>query len=144
MGGVLWGWYFSFLGESPVSLQSAKQRLVAVSSCEAEYVAAATASCQLVWLGRLLSEIVGKEIGRPMLKIDNKSAISLVKNPVLNDRSKHIDTGYHLIRDYEANGRIEVAFVRTEEQLADILTKSFYRVRFQELSLKIGMVDQSE
>jgi hypothetical protein len=132
-----------FLGKSPVGWQSAKQRIVAVSSCEAEYVAAATASCQLVWMGRLLSEITGKVITTPRLKIDNKSAISLVKNPVLNDRSKHIDTRFHLIREHEANGQIVVEFIRTEEQLADILTKALHRVKFQELNAKIGLFNLS-
>jgi hypothetical protein len=96
---------------------------VARSSCKVEYVAATTASCQVVWLARLMSEILNREIQRPELKIDNKSAISLIKNPVLNDRSCHIDTCFHLIREYEASGQVSVQFIRTCEQLGDILTK---------------------
>jgi hypothetical protein len=87
-----------FLCESPVHWQSTKQRLVAVYSCEAEYVAAPSASCQIVWLACLLTEILKKELETPVLWVDNKSAISLVKNPVLNDHSRHIDTRFHLIR----------------------------------------------
>jgi hypothetical protein len=63
-----------------------------VSSCEVEYVAAATASCQAVWLARLLSEILNRKVERSVLRVDNKSAISLIKNPALNDHSRHIDT----------------------------------------------------
>jgi hypothetical protein len=74
-----------------------------------------------------------------MILVDNKSAISLCKNPVLHDRSKHIDTRYHLIRDYVEKGELEVEYVRTEEQLADILTKALGRIRFQDLRSKIGM-----
>jgi hypothetical protein len=59
-----------------------------MSSCEAGYVAAA--ACQIIWLARLLTEMLNKEIERPVLKIDNKSAISTIKKPVLNDRSRHI------------------------------------------------------
>jgi hypothetical protein len=85
-----------FLGDSAVCWQSAKQRIVAMSTYEAEYIAAATTSCQAVWLARLISEILNKEIGRPVLNIDNKSTISLIRNPVLNERSRHIDTRFHL------------------------------------------------
>jgi hypothetical protein len=66
-----------------------------------------------------------------------------VKNPVLNDRSKHIDTRFHLIREHEANGQIVVEFIRTEEQLADVLTKALHKVKFQELNVKIGLFNLS-
>jgi hypothetical protein len=128
-----------FLGDSPVGWQSAKQRKVAISSCEAEYVAAASASYQLVWMGRFLSEFIGTEIERPLLKIDDKSTISLVRNLVLNDRSKHIDTRFHLIMKHEASGQIVVEFIKIEEQLVDVLMKTLHRVRFQELKTKIGL-----
>jgi hypothetical protein len=81
-----------FFGRSPVSWQSTKQRVVALSSCEAEYIAAATAACQGVWLACLLSELKDAEIEVPVLRVDNKSTIALVKNPVHHNRSKHIDT----------------------------------------------------
>jgi hypothetical protein len=66
-------------------------------------------------VGRLLTEVLNREVKEVVLRADNKSAISLIKNLVLNDRSKHIDTRYHLIRDYEANGQIKVQFIRTDE-----------------------------
>jgi hypothetical protein len=93
-----------FLGKSPVYWQPSRQRIVAMSSCEAEYIAAATTSCQAVWLARLLAEILDREIGRPILHVDNKYAISLMKNPVLNERSRHMDTMFRLLREYEDNG----------------------------------------
>ena len=64
--------------------------MVALSTCEAEYVAAATAACQVVWLRRLLGELTGVEAHPPALMVDNQPAIALVKNPVPHDRSKHI------------------------------------------------------
>jgi len=88
-----------FLGACPISWQSMKQKVVALSTCEAEYIAAATACCQGVWLGRLLAELSGEEARAPVLIVDNQSAIALAKNPVHHDRSKHIDTKYHFIRD---------------------------------------------
>ena len=71
--------------------------------------------------------------------MDNKSAISLSKNPVFHDRSKHIDTRYHLIRDYVEQGDLEIDYVRSEGQLANILTKALGRIRFQEPGSRIGM-----
>jgi hypothetical protein len=93
-----------FLGGSLVCWQSSGQRIVAMSSCETEYIVAATTSYQVVWLSRLLGEILDREIGRPVLHVDNKSDISLVKNPDLNERGRHIDTRFHSTREYEAKG----------------------------------------
>jgi hypothetical protein len=128
-----------FLGMGPISWQSTKQRVVAMSSCEAEYIAVATAACQGVWLARLLSELKDANVEVPVLRVDNKSTISLVRNPVHHDQSKHIDTRYHLIREYEQIGQIAVDFIRTEEQLGDILTKPLCKIKFQEHYSKIGL-----
>jgi hypothetical protein len=87
-----------FFRKSPVSWLSQKQKVVVQSSGEAEYIAAATATCQGVWLGRLLGDLMNEEPERVVLNIDNKSAISLCKNLVHHDMSKHIDTKYHYIR----------------------------------------------
>lgn len=130
-----------FLGSNAVTWQSQKQKIVALSSCEAEYIAAATASCQGVWLARLLAELRGEEAGAATLKIDNQSAIELSKNPVFHDRSKHIDTRYHYIRECIEEGRVQVEPVDTSNQLADILTKSLGRNRFIHLRSRIGIVN---
>jgi hypothetical protein len=71
--------------------------------------------------------------------VDNKSAIALAKNPVLHDRSKHIDTKFHFIRDCIEEGKIKVEYVETAQQLGDILTKPLGRLRFQELRSKVGV-----
>jgi hypothetical protein len=128
-----------FLAGGPVAWQSAKQKVVALSSCEAEYIAAAGAACEAVWLARLMAELVGGAVLAPKLKVDNKSAISLMKNPVHHDRSKHIDVKFHFIRECYEKKLIDVEFVGTELQLGDILTKALGRVRFQELRGEIGM-----
>jgi hypothetical protein len=128
-----------FFGESPVSWLSQKQKIVAQSSCEAEYIAAATAACQGVWLRRLLGDLMNKEEERVVLNINNKSAISLCKNPVHHDRSKHIDTKYHYIRECVEESKIEVNYVCTDDQLADILTNSLGRLKFLEMRGKIGV-----
>ena len=87
-----------FLDRSPISWHSAKQKVVALSSCEAEYIAATTAACQGIWLSRLLAELTEAAEAPATLRVDNKSAISLCKNPVHHDRSKHIDVRFHYIR----------------------------------------------
>ena len=88
-----------FLESAPISWLSLKQKVVALSTCEAEYVATATAAYQVVWLRRLLGELADAEAHPPALMVDNQPAIALVKNPVLHDQSKHIDVKFHFFRD---------------------------------------------
>jgi Reverse transcriptase (RNA-dependent DNA polymerase)/Integrase core domain/GAG-pre-integrase domain len=128
-----------FLGENVVSWFSRKQKVVALSSCEAEYIAAASAACQGVWLESLRGDLLSQQTQKIKLRIDNKSAISLCKNPVYHDRSKHIDTRFHYIRQCVEEGRIEVEHVGTGDQLADLLTKSLGRAKFQDLRERIGV-----
>ena len=102
-----------FLGLAPISWLSLKQKVVALSTCEAEYVAAATAACQVVWLCRLLGKLTGAEAHPPALMVDNQPAIALTKNAVLHDRSKHIDVKFHFLRGYVDGGQIIIEFVET-------------------------------
>ena len=71
--------------------------------------------------------------------VDNQPAIALAKNPVLHDRSKHIDIKFHFLRDCVDGGQIVIEFVETDRQLADILTKSLRCLRFMERRKMIGM-----
>jgi hypothetical protein len=128
------------MGNNPITWQLAKQNIVALSSCEAEYVAATTAACQGVWLQRLMQDLVERGQDTVIIHIDKKSAIKLCKNPIFHEWSKHIDVRFHFIRECIKAGKINVEHVRTGEQLADILTKPVGRVRFLELREKIGMV----
>jgi len=128
-----------FVVGGPIAWQSAKQKVVALSSYEAEYIAAVGAACEAVWLARLLAELIGGAVLVSKLKVDNKSAIALMKNPVHHDRSKHIDVKFHFIRECCDGKLIDVEFVGTELQLGDILTKALGRVRFQELRGEIDM-----
>jgi hypothetical protein len=70
----------------------------------------------------VLAEILGTEPSVPMLKVDNKSAIVLIKNPVLSGQSRHIEVKYHMVRECAGKGQIEVEFIGTGDQLGDILT----------------------
>jgi hypothetical protein len=129
-----------FYGSCPVTWQSQKQKVVALSSCEAEYIAGTTAACQGVWLAQLLSELRSEERTAFILKMDSRSAISLSKNLVFHARSKHIDVCFHFIRECVGDGKLDIEHVRTEEQIADILTKPLARTQFCELRAKLGIV----
>jgi hypothetical protein len=78
-----------FLGNKPVSWQLQKQGGVSMSTCQAEYIAGSAASCQAVWLKRLMEDVTGVSPRPPLLKMDNMSTIALSKNLALHDKSKH-------------------------------------------------------
>lgn len=133
---------FYFSG-APVAWCSQKQKTVALSSCEAEFMAATSAACQAVWLRGLLGDLTGWAPKEIVLRVDNKSAIALMKNPVFHGRSKHIDTRFHFIRECIEKGLVLVEHVSSEEQRADILTKALARVKFTEMRGILGVEDLS-
>ena len=126
-----------FLGEMAISWSSQKQSIVALSSCEAEYIAATRAACQALWMKRLISELKHEEQKGVKLMVDNQSVITLSKNPVHHNRTKHIDTRYHFIRQCIEDKNIEIVFIRTENQLVDIFTKALGMMKFQEMRSQI-------
>nr|GEW91078.1 ribonuclease H-like domain, reverse transcriptase, RNA-dependent DNA polymerase [Tanacetum cinerariifolium] len=130
-----------YFGESPITWCTQKQPTVALSSCESEFMAATGAACQALWLKRLLSELTGWEEERITLKVDNISAIPLLRNPVFHGRSKHIDMLYHFIRECVENGHINVEHVSGELQRADILTKALPRLKFMTMRQMLGVQD---
>jgi hypothetical protein len=89
----------------------------------------------------VLAEIKGTEPGVPLIRVDNKLAIALIKNTLLSGQSRHIEVKYHLVCESAARGQISVDFIGTEDQLVDILTKSLGRVKFQELRRRIGLTN---
>ena len=82
---------------------------------------------------------MGREVEVVELKVDSKSALALAKNPVFHDRSKHIRTKFHFIRDCLEEGSIKTSHIPTADQLADILTKSLGKAKFQEMRERIGL-----
>ena len=99
-----------------------KQRLVALSTCEVEYIAASSAASQSLWVYRLINYLVFFKGNPVKILVDNKSALDLTKNLVHHSRSKHIDTRHHFIRDCVEEGLIKFEYVKTEAQLADLFT----------------------
>jgi hypothetical protein len=113
-----------FFGSCLVSWHSLKQRVVTMSSCEAEYVAATSTATQGVWLAWLLADLKQEEARPVELRVDNKSALALIKNYVFHERSKHIRVRYHYVRQCIEEGSILAEFISTKDQLADIGTKT--------------------
>jgi hypothetical protein len=131
-----------FFGKSLVSWQSVKQQVVALSSCEAEYIAASIASTQVFWLVRLLGDL-SRDTGAVKLRVDNKFALALTKNPVFHERSKHIRVRYHFIRGCLEEESFKACYIKIKDQLADLLTKPLGWIKFLELCLRVEMVQLS-
>ena len=104
--------YAFLLGTNICSWLSIKQKVVAQSSAEAEYVAAGKATSQAIWLRRILEYIGEKQKEATILFCDNKSAISIAKNPVCHERTKHIAIKYHFIRDAVEEGEIRLQLLQ--------------------------------
>nr|GEY12834.1 retrovirus-related Pol polyprotein from transposon TNT 1-94 [Tanacetum cinerariifolium] len=127
-----------FLGDKIVSWMSKKQNCTGMSSAEAEYVALSASCAQVMWMRTQLQDY-GFNYNKIPLYCDSQSAIAISCNPVQHSRTKHIHTRYHFIKEQVENGTIELYFVRTEYQLADMFTKSLPEDKFKYLVRRIGM-----
>nr|GFA39453.1 zinc finger, CCHC-type [Tanacetum cinerariifolium] len=132
-----------YYGESPISWSTQKQATLELSSCKSEFITATTAATQALWLKRLLSKLTHSQEEKITIQVDNKSAIALMKKPVFHERSKHIDTKYHFIRECVEREVIQVEFVNEEYQKADILTKALPKIKFLTMRQLIGLKDLS-
>ncbi|GKB63342.1 retrovirus-related pol polyprotein from transposon TNT 1-94, partial [Tanacetum coccineum] len=126
------------LKQAPKSAK--KQLLVAMSSAKVEDVATAGCCASILWMKSQFSDY---DIHYKMVPIfyDNPSAISISNNPILHSRTKHIDIRYHFIRDYILKGDIELHFISTEYQLADLFTKPLDKPTFTRLKAELGMLN---
>jgi hypothetical protein len=129
-----------FLGRSLVSWSSKKQNSVALSTAEAEYVAAGSCCAQLLWMRQTLKDY-GYAMNHIPLLCDNESAIKIAYNPCEHSRTKHIDIRHHFLRDHAIKGDIVISHVGTNDQLADIFTKPLDERRFRELRSELNIID---
>ncbi|KAJ9536691.1 hypothetical protein OSB04_un000164 [Centaurea solstitialis] len=127
------------LGDKLVSWTSKKQNCVSTSTAEAEYVAAASCCSQVLWMKTQLLDY-GYKLKRVPIYCDSESAIAITSNPVQHSKTKHIDIRYHFIKDNVEKGNIEMFFVQTDYQLADLFTKPLDEKRFNFLVSKLGML----
>jgi hypothetical protein len=123
-----------------VSWASKKQNSVALSTVEAEYIAAGHCCAQLLWMRQTLRDY-GYKLSKVPLLCDNESSIRMADNPVEHSRTKHIAIRYHFLRDHQQRGDIEIAYVSTKEQLADIFTKPLDEKTFTKLRNELNILD---
>ncbi|GJY99483.1 zinc finger, CCHC-type containing protein [Tanacetum coccineum] len=132
---------YDFLPWKEITWQSQKQKTVALSSCEAKFMAATSAACQAIWLANLMKELTGQNVEPITLFVDNKSTIALMKNPVFHGRSKHVNIHFHFIRECVKQGKIIVEHVNSKDQRAELFTKALALVKFIEMRNKLGLTD---
>lgn len=130
--------YVFTLGGGAVSWSSKRQATVAASTTEAEYIAAAHATKEALWLRTLLQDL-GQDLATMEIFADNQSAIKLLKNPVSSVRSKHIDVVYHFARERVARNEVQFKFIKTEHMLADMFTKPVPKVKLELCCEGIGL-----
>ncbi|GJV93991.1 putative ribonuclease H-like domain-containing protein [Tanacetum coccineum] len=118
-----------FLGRRLISWQCKKQTIVATSTTEAEYVAAANCCGQVLWIQNQMLDY-GFNFMNTKIYIDNESTICIVKNPVYHSKTKHIAIRHHFIRDAYEKKLIQVLKIHTDDNVADLLTKAFDVSRF--------------
>ncbi|GJW97266.1 hypothetical protein Tco_0179074 [Tanacetum coccineum] len=129
-----------FLGQRLISWQCKKQTIVATSTTEAEYVAAANCCGQVLWVQNQLLDY-GFNFMNTKIHIDNESTICIVKNPVYHSKTKHIEIRHHFIRDCYEKKLISVEKIHTDLNVADLLTKPFDGPRFNYLVVSIGFAE---
>ena len=126
-----------FLGYSLVSWHSKKQNSVALSTAEAEYIAANLCCAQILWMKQTLSDF-DLSFEHVHIKCNNTSAINISKNLVQHSRTKYIDNRHHFFIDHAQNGDITFEFISTKYQLADIFTKPISEEQFVDIRRQLG------
>jgi hypothetical protein len=127
------------MAEGAVIWSSTKQKTVANSTVEAEYVAVGNSVKEALWVQQFLKDL-GIEMGTIPIYMDSNGAIDLAKNAQYSARTKHIDIRHHFIRDHLASGKIKLCYIKSEENTADIFTKSLKRIKFEKHREGLGMV----
>lgn len=136
--------YVFTMGDGAVAWSSKKQPIVTLSTTEAEFVVAVACACQALWMRRVLEELGWQQSEGIILMCDNTSTIKLSRNPVLHGRSKHIRVRFHFLRDLTKEGAVEMQYIGTKEQVADLMTKPLKLEAFQRHRDSLGMVAGSQ
>lgn len=128
------------IGNGIITWRSQRQKTIALSTTEAEFMAICDGAKEAIWLRQLLKDIGCEQREATTLMIDNMSAIRLVQNPELHHRTKHIDIRLFFVRDVYQEGTIDVKHVESGNQLADAFTKPLATAAFQSNVMRLGMI----
>jgi hypothetical protein len=132
-----------FVGENLISWASKRQTTIALSTAEAEYISVAKCCTQLLWMRYQLEDYKVNNHNIPLF-CDNTAAIQLSKNSILHSRAKHIEIKHHIIRDLVQKGSVNIQYIETERQWADIFTKplAVERLDFIKKHLNMSLVSE--
>ena len=133
------GYVFALAGAA-VSWVSKLQTIVALSTTEAEYMAATQACKEAIWIQRLLEEL-GHKQENIALFCDSQSALHIARNPAFHSRTKHIGVQYHFVREVVEDGRVDIQKIHTNDNLADALTKPINTDKFIWCRSSIGLAE---
>ncbi|KAK6149332.1 hypothetical protein DH2020_016857 [Rehmannia glutinosa] len=128
-----------FIGDCLVSWFSKKQNCVSLSTAEAEYISATFCCTQLLWMKQTLADYKCSFKNVPIF-CDNISAINIAQNPIHHNRTKHIEIRHHFLRDCVSKPKIEISFVPSQDQLADIFTKPLSSETFASIRARLGIM----
>lgn len=135
------GYVFMFMNAT-ISWACRKQTCVAISSTEAEYIALGEASQECIWIRRLLEDFLIKKQKTTVMFEDNQSCLKLVNTRKFSNRTKHIDTKFHFVRDLKQKGLIDYKYCPTDRMLADMLTKPLSKLKLRFLAKGCGLLTQ--
>ncbi|UYV65570.1 hypothetical protein LAZ67_3004741 [Cordylochernes scorpioides] len=136
--------YVFMLNNGPISWCSQKQNCVSLSTTESEYIAASKAMKEAIWLRQLLRELHQEQVKPTTIFSGNQSCIRLVHNPEYHKRTKHIDISYHFIRDHFQKHAIDLLYVCSNDQAADIFTKALPPERYRRLRSQLGLFETTK
>lgn len=147
--------YVFLIHGGAVSWQAKKQPTVALSSVEAEYMAATQSTKEALWWRTFLCQLgihlknssnIGNNVSIGTINIfsDSQGGIALTKNPEYHSRTKHIDIQHHFVRDRVSIGNVNIQYICTQDMLADVLTKALSRDQHNKLIRLFGVYDHSD
>jgi len=131
------GGYLVFFGQMLISWKSGKQRTVARSSTEVEYKALADGIAEVIWLQYLLTNLRILSVSAPIIWFDNFGVTYLSANLVFHAHTKHVEVNYHFVRDRVAKKEIQIRFISSQDQLADVFTKPLPTASFTAFRFKL-------
>ena len=133
--------YVVIASNGAICWKSKKQSVVSLSTTEAEYMAVGEVTKEVLWIKNMISEL-HLEVPLPVtIHEDNNGCLNLSKNPVHHSRTKHIDIRHHFLRDHVQSGDITLRAIRSQDMIADMLTKNLGAVQFQKLVKEMGLYE---